>query len=63
MDCRINGLSDQWTVRPVDCRTNGLSDQWIIEPMDCRTSGLSDQWTVPILNYDQAYLLIQNEVL
>ena len=61
MDCRTNGLSDQWTLGPIDCRTNGLLDQWTIQFVAdaihpaaiqyiCRTNGLSDQWTVGPMN-------------
>ena len=48
MDCRSNGLSDQWTVGPMDCVAfeslsqlsfslllfSELSDQWTVGPMD-----------------------------
>ena len=55
MDCRPDGLSDQWTVGPMECRTNGLSDQWTVglfknchccHSSCCYSVDLSDQWTV-----------------
>ena len=46
MDCRTNGVSDQWCDGPMVCRTNGVSDQWSVGPMVCRTNGVSDQWCV-----------------
>ena len=32
-----------YVIMSMDCRTNGLSNQWVVGPMDCRTNGLSDQ--------------------
>ena len=55
MDCRTNGLSDQWTVGLFNvrhcchspcCYSVYLADKWTVGPMDCRTNGLSDQCTV-----------------
>ena len=46
MDCRTDGVSDQWCVGPMVCRTNGVSDQWCVGSMVCRTNGVSDQWCV-----------------
>ena len=64
MNCRTNGLSDQWTVGPKDCMAIGslsllpfillpfsryVGPMASVAPMDCRTNGLSHQWTVWLL--------------
>ena len=40
MDCRSNGVSDQWCVGPMVCWNIGVSDQWCVGLMVCRTNDM-----------------------
>jgi hypothetical protein len=35
LQCRTNGVSDKWLVRPMACQSNGVSDQWRVGLMAC----------------------------